>query len=295
MTPQTSTPPPAPPRAAASVVLLRDTAAGLEVFLLRRHGLSDVLGGAYVFPGGKVDPADATLAPPTYLDQSPAALSASLGEADLDAADAAGLYVAAVREAFEECGVLLAHGGPTGTPIDTAQATALCRAGLGFNDMLAQMALRLDTRSLAPWSRWITPVNSLIMNKRFDTRFFVAAVPADQTALHDDHETTASVWLSPRTALEQYWAGQIELAPPQIMGLAHLARYTRVDSVLQAAHARTPPVIRPESFEQEGVRVLCYPGDPRHSVPARALPGPTRMAYRNQRFEPPGGFGDWFA
>ncbi|GAB3470538.1 NUDIX hydrolase [Polaromonas eurypsychrophila] len=281
-----------PPRPAATVVLLRDAPAGLEVFLMKRHGLSDVLGGAYVFPGGKVDAADADLDMAAHGDQPLDALHGGLGEADISETTAGALYVAALREAFEECGVLFAQSG---SAQPATQAAALLRGGLGFNALLAQMALRLQTRSVLPWSRWITPARPSVMNKRFDTRFFVAAVPDGQVARHDDFETTESTWLSPRQALQQYWTGQIELAPPQIMSLAHLARHSTVDSVLAAARARRPPVIQPESFDDNGERMICYPGDARHTVREAALPGPTRLHYRNKRFEPATGFEGLFA
>ncbi len=279
-----------PPRAAATVVMLRDTPDGLEVFLLKRHGNSDVLGGAYVFPGGKVDAVDAGLA--AHLNQSPAELHAALGEAELDLPTATSFYAAALREAFEESGVLFATGADTA---QLQQAAALLRAGQSFGDMLAQLTLQLDTRSVLPWSRWITPRMPSVSNKRFDTRFFVAAVPAQQTARHDDYEATESIWLAPRQALQQYWDGQISLAPPQIMSLAHLARHASVASVLTEAQRRLPPVILPESFDDNGMRVICYPGDERHPVAVRALPGPTRLHFRNRRFEPHSGFEGLFA
>lgn len=275
-----------PPRDAATVVMLRDTPAGLEVFLLQRHGLSDVLGGAYVFPGGKIDAEDAQLI--TQLDQPVAALHAALGEAETAAELAASCYVAALREAFEESGVLYAHGATAG---QVAQATELLRQGRGFAEVLTALALRLDTHSVLPWSRWITPRMASVSSKRFDTRFFVAAFPGAQTARHDDVEATESVWLAPRAALEQYRDGRIELAPPQIMSLAHLARHANVASVLAEARGRRPALVQPEPYDDEhGTRVLCYPGDPRHSVRERALPGPTRLRYGNRRFEPEGGF-----
>ena len=277
-----------PPRAAATVVLLRDAPAGLEVFLMKRHGLSDVLGGAYVFPGGKVDAADAELDMASHLDQSLPVLHADLNEPDIDERTAGAVYVAALREAFEESGVLFANGQPLLGLAD--RAAALLRAGQSFNAVLAQMALRLQTANVVPWSRWITPLVPSVTNKRFDTRFFVAAVPAGQLASHDNFETTESIWLGPREALRQYWAGNIELAPPQIMSLAHLSRHTAVDSVLSAARARRPPIIQPEPFDHEGQRVICYPGDTRHSVREQALPGPTRLSFRNKRFEPDAGF-----
>ena len=276
-----------PARSAATVIMLRDGAAGLEVFLIKRHSLSDVLGGAYVFPGGKVDPVDAELDMTTYLDQPLHDLHTALNEPDIDALTAAGLYVAAVREAFEESGILFAHGA---THAHAAQATQLLREGHAFGEVLAQMNLRLQTSSLAPWSRWITPTMPSMVSKRFDTRFFVAAVPTGQIALHDNHEATESTWLGPRAALEQYRDAHIVMAPPQIMTLAHLARYSTVADVLLDARSRMPPVIQPEPFEHEGARVVCYPGDERHPVKERALPGPTRLRYRNQQFQPVDGF-----
>ena len=273
----------APPRAAATVVMLRDAPLGLEVFLMQRHGKSDVLGGAYVFPGGKADAADTDLDMAAHLDQDLHTLHTNLSETDIDPLTAAGLYVAAMREVFEESGVLFAHG-------DLDGFVATLQSGCSFNAALASMALRLQTRHLVPWSRWVTPTLPSAMNKRFDTRFFVAAAPGDQVARHDDFETTESVWLRPRAALEQYWAGQIDLAPPQIMTLAHLTHYVDVANVMDAARAKGPRLIQPEPFEHEGGRVICYPGDERHSVRERAMPGPTRLRYRNKRFEPEGGF-----
>jgi 8-oxo-dGTP pyrophosphatase MutT (NUDIX family) len=272
-----------PALASATVVLLREGAGGPEVFLLRRHGLSDVLGGAYVFPGGKVDPEDAAL--DSRLDQSRQALHAALGEPRLAPLEAAALYAAAVREVFEETGVLFAHV----TAETAATAWAQLRAGTDFHALAAQLALALSVQGVLPWSRWITPAVGGVVRKRFDTRFFVAVLPAGQQARHDDHEATEGLWLSPRAALERYWDGAIELAPPQIMTLAHLARHASAAAVLDEARGRTPPTIHPEPFEQDGLRVLCYPGDPRHSIALRAMPGPTRLCWRNRRFEPEAG------
>jgi 8-oxo-dGTP pyrophosphatase MutT (NUDIX family) len=280
-----------PVRDASTVVLLRDAPAGLEVFLIKRSGLSDVLGGAYVFPGGKLDAADSIEDMPNRLDQTPQALHAALNEPALEHHDAAALYVAALREAFEESGVLFAEGA---TLEVTAQAADLLKNGMGFAAMLTQLGLRLQTQYVQPWSRWITPKLASVSTKRFDTRFFIAAVPLNQTAVHDNHEATESVWLPPRTALEQYWNGEIALAPPQIMSLAHLSHHSSVASALAEARSKPPAVIEPEPFDYEGLRTITYPGDAHHSIPERALPGPTRLCYRNKRFEPIGSFEELF-
>jgi 8-oxo-dGTP pyrophosphatase MutT (NUDIX family) len=276
-----------PVRDAATVVLLRDAATGLEVFLIKRSGLSDVLGGAYVFPGGKLDAADAIDDMPNRLDQTPQALHAALNEPDLSPHSAAALYVAALREAFEESGVLFAENA---TLQATSQAALLLKAGNSFPAVLAQLGLRLQTQHVQPWSRWITPKMASVSTKRFDTRFFIAAVPSNQTAAHDNYEATESVWLPPRVALEQYWSGDIALAPPQIMSLAHLSHHSSVASVMHQARSKPPAVIEPEPFDYDGIRTITYPGDPQHSVRQRALPGPTRLRYSNKRFEPIDGF-----
>ena len=271
-----------PPRDAATVVLLRDGAQGLEVFLVKRHGLSDVLGGAYVFPGGKLDAADCESAHHAHFDRAPQDLHASLGESETDQATACGLFVAALRETFEESGVLLAAA--------TGPNSALPLVSTDFHARLAARQLRLHTSAVQPWMRWITPRMPSVSSKRFDTRFFIAAMPHGQLAAHDNVETTQSAWLAPRTALAQYWEREIELAPPQIMSLAHLSRHATVASALAEAASRPPPVVMPEAFNEEGTRVICYPGDPQHSVATRALPGPSRLFWRNKRFEPAQGF-----
>jgi 8-oxo-dGTP pyrophosphatase MutT (NUDIX family) len=278
------------------VVLLRDEPEkGLEVFLLRRHKASAVLGGAYVFPGGKLDETDCAPDLQAYLDTSPQVLHSALGEIDLLPHIAAGLYVAAVREVLEECGVLYARlKNNEALAHDAAQRLQWQQAlhgGQGFADVLKSAGLRVDTQHLAPWSRWITPVQPSVTNKRFDTRFFVAVLPAGQQPVHDNIEAIDSVWLSPMDALTRYWAGGLPLAPPQIMTLVSLLPHANTASVLQAAKMQTPPLVLPEPFDDEdGVRTLCYPGDVRHSVFKRAMPGPTRLRFVAGRFEPTTGF-----
>lgn len=281
-----------PPRDAASVVMLRDGAAGLEVLLLRRHTDSAVLGGAYVFPGGKVDAADSSADMLARLDRAPSELQPRLGEPGLSPEQAAAFYVAAAREAAEESGVLFLQVGADEIATRSADTCARLRAGEPFAALLAEAQARLDTDALAPWSRWITPRRPSVMNKRFDTRFFLAAVPPLQEARHDDFEVTEARWLTPRAALRQYQAHEIDLAPPQIVGLLHLLQYRDVAHAMQDARSRPPPLIVPEPVETGDTRVLCYPGDEHHPVPTRVLPDPvpTRVVWRNKRFEPPQGF-----
>ncbi len=246
------------PRDAASVVLLRDgVSGGLEVFMLRRGGSSTVMNDAYVFPGGKVDPEDAAQDRLAQLGLVGRA-EHMLGEPDLDALRAGSLFVAACRETFEETGV------------------------------------QVSARDLIPLSRWITPKVPAMMRKRFDTRFFVASIPAGALATHDGQEADASAWYSPREALERYRDREIMLAPPQIMTLAGLISLDSYAQVREQLRDHTPRLVEPVSVQTDGQRVIVYPGDARHHVRERAMPGPTALIYRDDRFEPESGFEQFF-
>jgi 8-oxo-dGTP pyrophosphatase MutT (NUDIX family) len=246
-----------PPRDAASVLLLRDApdGAGVEIFMVRRHQRSDVLGGAYVFPGGKVDEADAALVTEREL---AGRLHRRLGEPALSPEAAAAIFAAAARETIEECNVTV------------------------------------GIAELVPFTRWITPRTPSLQRKRFDTRFFAAPLPDGAKAIHDNHEAIDSVWFAPRLALERYWAGDIDLAPPQIMSLAQLARYRSLADALDEFGRRPPPLIEPASLKIEEARAVAYPGDPAHALRDKVMPGPTRLVFRNKRFEPEGGFASFF-
>ena len=272
------------PLDSASVVLLRDSAQGMQVLLLRRHQASNVLGGAYVFPGGKLDAADQSPGLLAQLSQDIGTLHQRLAEPNLSAERAAGLFVAAIREAFEECRILLGQTGDDSPDLQALQ-DALA-SGQSWSEAFQNLSLRLSTDTLVPWTRWITPRQASVTHKRFDTRFFITRVPEGQTAEHDNHETTEALWITPREALIRYWDHQIELAPPQIMGLVQLGRHPNTQSALAEAQSRHPPVVEPEPFDQDGVRTICYRGDPRHSVARSAFPGPTRLMFKNKRFEP---------
>ncbi|MDR0479395.1 MAG: NUDIX domain-containing protein [Burkholderiaceae bacterium] len=286
-----------PPRDAASMVLLRDGAPGLQVLLLRRHGASDVLGGAWVFPGGKVDAADSAADALALLDCAPQQVAALLAEPDLTVEAAAGFFVAAARETFEESGVLLARRADGAIPsaVEVVAALADERAP-AFAPLLARHGLRLDTQSCVPWSRWITPRQPSVMNKRFDTRFLLAVLPPGQDACADEHEITETRWLAPREALWLYARGEIDLVPPQIMSLLHLALYRDTAAALADARARGPYRIEPCPFDEAGQRTICYPGDPAYPKAGRVLPEalPTRLTWRDKRFTPPEGLQAWF-
>ena len=280
----------APSRDSASLVLLRDGADGIEVLLLRRHADTRVLGGVYVFPGGKLDPDDCSPDALAALDLDAEALRERLHEPDLPPEKAAGLHTAALRETLEESGLLLADGA------DAQARQALedrLAAGEPLADAMAALGLRWQASAILPWARWITPDHPAA-GPRFDTRFFLARLPAGQQARHDGYEATEAVWLTPRAALERHATRELDLVPPQLMSLVQLCRHADVASAWNEALAARPPRIQPEACEVDGERIVCYPGDPLHSIPERALLGPTRLRWLQRRFEPIGGFASWF-
>jgi 8-oxo-dGTP pyrophosphatase MutT (NUDIX family) len=273
----------------ASVILLREGRTGPQVFLMRRAKSASTYGGSYVFPGGKVDPGDGELAAEA-LDLSPAQMAAALGETGLTAKEATAIHVAAVRELFEEAGVLLAEvGEAVGSAGDSPGS------GTPFNAMLARLNKKASVSKIAPWSRWITPVIANSPRRRFDTRFFVARMPVDQTASAASTETTDGLWLSPRLALERYWDRAIDLSMPQIMTLAHLDRFASADDAYDAARRTRPSLVLPVHLAIDGVSIFCLPGDAQHPLSNRAMPGATRLAHRNDRFEPLDGFEAYFS
>ena len=279
------------PLDSATLLILRDskTEPGVEVFMIRRHVKSSVLGGVYVFPGGKVDPKDASDDFLSRLDLGDHILKQRLSETELSGTQAAAIFIAAIRETFEECGVLFAHSKQDSTRVpqefDPSQ---------DLLSILDQQGMCLSTKDLIPFSRWITPQMSSVMNKRFDTRFFLAKHPDLQVAKHDNHEASDSAWMSPRTALEKYWEKEIEMAPPQIMSLVNLSNYQSADEALIAAKAKAPALIQPEPFDENGVRHIAYPGHPKHSESGVVMSGPKMLRYVNDRFEPLGGFEAFF-
>ncbi len=281
-----------PPVAAATVMVLRDAPDGLQVLMVRRHPNSPVLGGSWVFPGGKVGADDAAF-PPDWCDVPADAMRAALADAELPLDMARALHVAAIRETLEECGLLIGGAG-IGMGLNNSADTlagfaAALRAGRPIQALLDGERLALATSSLVPWSRWITPLRPSVTNKRFDTRFFVTQLPNDQQALADAHEVTEVRWTTPAHALTRYWARDIDLAPPQIMTLQQLARFDSAHAALQWGRGRQPATVLPESFDLNGQRVLCYPGDPRHSIAQPAWVGPTRLTFVDGRFEPANG------
>ncbi|MGV9774074.1 NUDIX hydrolase [Streptosporangium sp. NPDC003464] len=237
---------PAPARDAATVVILRE---GVEVYLLRRKASMAFAAGAYVFPGGSVDPRDADHAV-AWAGPSPAEWGAVFRA---DEKTARGLVCAAVRETFEESGVLLAGPSPRSVVADTtgddweADRLALIDRSLSFADFLDGRGLVLRSDLLRPWAHWITPE---VEHRRFDTRFFVAALPPGQRTRDVGGEADQVVWVRPADAVDQAKNGQIFLMPPTYRTLGELSDYPTVADVLGAE--REIVTLMPEIAEVDG-------------------------------------------
>lgn len=260
-----------PIKDASTVIVLREANSGLETFMLCRHQQSGFMGGAHVFPGGKVDASDREQSWLTRVDRAAEELTGRLGENDSKVA--LGLLVAAVRETFEEAGVLLAS---TGTGADLAQARERLHRGASFFELANELDMMIDSASLTPYARWVTPK---MESRRFDTRFYVAVLPEGQSASHDGTETTSAVWLRPGRAIDDMHSGHIKLAPPTVRTLQWLTNFADAKSVIADALSRTPPLVRPRIVTGDAGWFLALPGDPEHPESDAVLPGATRMVF----------------
>jgi len=260
-------------RAASTVVLLRDGATGVEVYLVQRHGSIGFMGGMHVFPGGKVADSDARAALEAHA-HDVACIDRHVWGGDVDRDASFARAVAAIRETFEEAGVLLC-AQPIGSGAGAARARLL--AGAPFAEVLSELRVQLQLDALQPLSRWITPESEPV---RFDTCFYVARAPSDQVAEHDRGESIAGLWLSPADALAREQAGAIRLAPPTARTLEGLVGVVSVDAAIGEAARRAPPLVMPVIRTVGDEVVIYYPGDPEHPVAEPALPGPTRRVLR---------------
>lgn len=262
-------------RDAATVMLVRDGPASgsLEVFMLRRNLNSAFVGGLYLFPGGAVDDAD----------RRPEMTQRCRGRSDSEAsallgveAGGLGFWVAAVRECFEEAGVLLASRAaqaPDAGEFVTfegaegerfaAHRRALDSGERELADLCREEDLVLGTDRIHYFSHWVTPLGA---PRRYDTRFFVAPVPPYQVPLHDDREAIASTWCRPEDALEQCRSGRMEMIHPTIRNLEEIAGFATAAELIEAAAEaeRDPtsfPRLPPDTTGGQGVRIPL-PGRP---------------------------------
>ena len=256
-------PDPVIPRPASTLLLLRDGADGIEVLMTARHEEAGFAAGALVFPGGKLDAADAELRP--------------------FCADAAGLddialsfRAAAIRETFEECGILLVRHKGSASLLSAAELGELRRRhqeaaeATRFAALVTAAGLELATDTLVPFAHWITPRDR---PKRFDTHFFAAPAPADQVAVHDGREAVETVWAKPATTVEVGDRGAAKLVFATRMNLVKLARSRSVAEALAAASREPIVTVCPE--------IVRSPAGPAIRIPEEAGYGLTEMLVGN--------------
>ncbi|WP_417516302.1 NUDIX hydrolase [Minwuia sp.] len=242
------------PKPASSILLVRDGTSGLEVFMVTRHHQIDFASGAMVFPGGKVDDADSDAK----------ARAACIGAEGLDDVQL-GFRVAAIREAFEETGVLLGRrsdGHDFGTEryleLKETSAADLEKNRITMGEMAEKEDLKFDLTELTPFAHWITPA---VLAKRFDTPFYIAEVPESQSAsaLHDGTEAVESVWINPAEAVRLADANEVTMVFATRLNLIKLAQAGSVAEAVAQANEKPPVVVTPKVYAKDGRRMIDIP------------------------------------
>jgi len=270
---------PAVPLPSSTVLLLRDAAPGdapFSVLMIGRHK-SVAFPGVHAFPGGVVEAADA---------DAPASLPADQRWPSEDLGDtppgALRYWVAAVRELFEEVGILLAEQsgrpllGPLPGPLQELRVRL--HAGEPFGPLLAEHGLTPSTHTLYNFARWITPRSN---PRRWDTRFLVGRLPAGQDAVVDGTETVSATWYTPRAALAAYDAGTIDLMPPTVRTLDELAAFPSIDGVLADARSRVVCAASPDIVVDGPEPTMTYPPNTGHETRR-----PRTLVLRGGRWRP---------
>jgi len=244
--------PPARPvsaQPAATIVLLRDAEDGMEVLLMRRSRSSGFVPGAYVFPGGRVDASDATRDLIERVDDLSEGSAATRLELEDASPPAIAYYLAALREAFEETGILVAHAADGSAPETAAESAdvdalrgELMEDRVSFADVLDRLGCRIDGASIEYLAHWITPKPE---PRRYDTRFFAAKVRQGATPIVDPREMTDAVWITPRGALTRHERGDLPMVFPTIMTLKQLSAHASTSEALADLRRRAVRTIMP--------------------------------------------------
>jgi len=261
------------PKKAATVILLRDNdPEGFDVFLLKRHEKSSFMGGNYVYPGGRVDREDGSLEIcPFSKGITPEEAGKILGGA-LSPEESFAHWIAGIRELFEEAGVLLAYDqkGELLQPKNREEQERL----LHYRELLQKDKITIcemaqkENLLFAPdhlhyYAHWITPE---ARSERFDTCFFVARYPLGQEASHDQKETTAGAWLTPRKALEENLTGQVVLSPPTLKTLEDLSRFRNIEEIFDSLKKEDIQPILPILTKISDHPLLVFPWDPEYQI-----------------------------
>ncbi len=254
----------APAVPAATIMMLRDGPSGLEVFMVVRHHQIDFASGALVFPGGKADPEDFDAALIPHLDGA------------ADAEDMRAIQVSAIREAFEECGILLAREEGSRELVRGERLAeledfrrSLHQGEVSILKFVQEQKLRLACDRLVHFAHWVTPE---MMPKRFDTHFFLAEAPVDHLAVHDGHESVDSVWIRPADVLEQAARGERTVIFPTLRNVEKLGTFMTVAEALEAAAGAEVVRVLPWTERRDDGTWLCIPPEAGYAVSEERMP-----------------------
>ena len=268
---------------AATVILTREQAGRIQIYLLKRSAKSGFMAGNFVFPGGTIDAEDRDVDLfREHSDLTPDEIASRFG-ADMSASRALAYCVAAIRETLEEAGVLMAsHEVNPGRKLEEACQLRLSAdlAKDWFARIVSDTGWRLALRALSPWSHWITPE---LMKRRYDTRFFIADMPADQHCRPDSRETVEGIWISPQEGLEGNLNGTVPLSPPTLVTLHELLDYHHLEDLREESRRRNwGQAILPRLVPLAKGAVIVEPWDPQYrekeihislnALPASLLP-----------------------
>ncbi len=278
------------PKNAATVILLRDNEPqGFDVFLLRRHEKSSFMGGNYVYPGGRVDRNDGS------IELYSLSKGMTLEEAQKDLGrtfspeESFAHWIAAIRELFEEAGVLLAYD-QKGNPFQPRNGEErekffhyrelLQKGKISVSEMAQKENLLFALDQLHYYAHWITPE---ARPERFDTRFFLARYPLGQEATHDRKETTAGIWVNPQKALYENLRGDVILSPPTLKTLEDLSRFKTVDDIFQSLKKDDIRPILPILTRISDTTLIIFPWDPEYDIFQKGeVPSPINHGHPSQ-------------
>jgi len=261
------------PKKAATVILLRDKEPdGFEVFLLKRHEKSSFMGGNYVYPGGRVDRNDGSLETCSLSRGMTFEEATKILGGTFSPEESFAHWIAAIRELFEEAGVLLAydHKGDLlqtkngGEREKSLQYRKLLQEGkINICEIAQKEDLLFALDQLHYYAHWITPE---AQPQRFNTRFFLTRYSSGQEASHDQRETTASIWITPREALEENLKGEVILSPPTLKTLEDLSRFKTIENIFHSLKKEEIRPILPILVKISDTPLIIFPWDPEYEV-----------------------------
>ncbi len=278
------------PKKAATVILLRDDGPkGFDVFLLKRHPKSSFMGGNYVYPGGRVDRNDGS----EELYSRSKGMTLEEAQKNLRGTfspeESLAHWIAAIRELFEESGVLLAYD-QKGNLVELTNRQErerflhyrklLQEGKISFGEMAQKENLVLALDQLHYYAHWITPE---AQPQRFDTRFFLTRCPLGQEASPDQKETTAGIWLTPQKALEQNLKGDVILSPPTLKTLEDLSRFKTIDHIFHSLKKDVIQPILPILTRISHTTLIIFPWDPEYEIFQKGeVPSPINHGHPSQ-------------